>query len=384
MSFDGRIRRSFLVGGYAHHLSILFVLGNLGLFCATSLAQEDEEFKVSGPATIDKVIAHATLPEVHLAKLEGFDTEPEYLVAKREQSEALAKRAIDEREESVRADFWLACANHILAYEIEPACSRRFHRLDVSDAPVSADVTAALLRTDTALQRAGELLEILRSRDTTDAAWLARFTRNHRTLVAFARGLGEYLVPASGDDRVAKAREAASALAIPMEDSDKVVALTATLWHAALRARAGDPEAALAVLPMTASDAPKSSQPQAYFARLLRCELLAQRGGYGVALALLAKLDEPVAGWFPQGASRDDAMRTLAWTKLRILMAWHVELSKSDTQKEEADWCAERMQAIIADRLPEDRRTISRVSPVIPIMVTPGVAPELPKPEAGE
>lgn len=384
MTFDGRIRRGFLEGGYAHQLCTLFLLGSLGTFCVKSLAQNVEESKVGEPAAIDKVIADASLPEVRLAKIEGFDTESAYLVAQREQSEALAKRAAEEREESVRADFWLAAANHILAYEIEPACSRRFHRLDASDAPVSPDVTAALLRADTALQKAGELLEVLRSRDTTDTAWLAKFIRNHRALVAFARGLGEYLVPANGDDRVARAREAASALAIPMEDSDEVVALTATLWHAALRARAGDPDAALAVLPMTASDAPKSCQPQAFFARLLRCELLAQRGGYGVALALLAKLDEPVAGWFPQGASRDDAMRTLAWTKLRILKSWHEELSKSADRTEEAAWCIERMQAIIADRLPEDRRTISRVSPVIPIMVTPGVAPELPKPEAGE
>lgn len=383
MSFDGRIQRSLAVGGYARQLCVYFMLGNFGSFCVMALTLEDEEFKVVEPAKIDKVIAHASLPEVQLAKIEGFETEAAYLQAMIDKSESFAKRAEEEREESVRVDAWLAAANHILAFEIEPVCSRRFHGLEEPDAPISAGASAALVRSEAALGKAHELLELQGKREATDSTWLTKATHTHRTLEAFARGLNEYLFPASGEDQVSKARDAASALAVLMEDGDEEIAAGATLWHAALRARAGELDAALAVLPVFASESARAAHPQAFFARILRCELLARRGGYGAALAVLSKMDEPIAVWFPLGAARDDAMRTLAWTKVRVLKAWHTELSKSQSLAEEAAWCAERMQAIIADRLPEGRRTISRISPVIPIMAKMGMA-EAPKPEAGE
>lgn len=384
MSLDAGIRGSLVVGDRILRMVFLLVLATCLPSSVNVLAQDDNPGESGATVVTVKEIATATLPEVYLANIEGFETEGAYLLAIIEKSEALAKSAEEEREESVRVDAWLVAANHILAFAIEPACTRRFHRLEEPDAPVSAEVSAALVRVDAALQKANELLELLGKRDATDSTWLAKATHTHRTLEAFARGLSEYLVPASGEDRVSKAREAASALAVLMEDGDEGIAAGATLWHAALRARAGELDAALAVLPMFAAESAKAAHPQAFFARLLRCELLARRGGYGVALAVLSKMDEPIAVWFALGTARDDAMRALAWTKVRVLKTWHTELAKSESQAAEAAWCAERMQAIIADRLPEGRRTISRISPVIPIIAKFGMAADAAKPEAGE
>jgi len=354
--------------------------------CLAQVIGEDSENlvpEVEGDL-IDKELVHASLPEVRLASIDGYADDATYARAMSERAEGLAHRAGGEREESVRVKAWLAAANTILAFELEPACTRRFYHLDVENVPVSADLTAALLRAESSLQKAGETIETVRARDGNDVAWLAAAARDHRTLSALSRGLSEYLSPSTGADQVSKAREAASALAILMEDSDERMVAAATLWHAALRAREEDPSAALTVLPMTASDPPKSAMPHAYFSRLLRCELLARRGGYGVALALLAKMDEPVGTWFGTGAPRDEAMRSLAWTKLRVLKLWHTELMKSEANATEAAWCAQRMQEIIADRLPEDRRTLLRISPAAPVIAEDAVVETQQNPEKGK
>ena len=369
----------------AHGLCAWVILAAVASNGAHVLAQEvgfvGEHIDTEGDL-IDKHMIYASLPDVRPAPIAGYADDAAYVRAMADRAEGFVKFAGDDRQERPRVDAWLAAAHWILSYELEPACTRRIHQLDPDDAPVSTDVTAALLRAEIVLQKSNETLDILRTREDTDALWLAAATRKQRTLSAFSRGLGEYLAPSVGENHVSKAREAASALAVLMEDDDERVVAAATLWHATLRARAEDPSAALAVLPMTATDPPKQTLPHAFFARLLRCELLARRGGFGVALALLAKMDEPVGTWFAQGPPRDDALRALAWTKLRVLKMWHTELMKSDANTAEAEWCAQRMQAIITDRLPEDRRTILRISPAIPVIGEEAAAAKVPTPPA--
>lgn len=345
------------------------LLGFAAPYDAMIMAQDDQG---PGEDLISRQLVFQQLPDIRPAPVEGYESDAAYLRAMAERSNDLARKAGAEREETTQVDLWLAAANHLLAFEIEPACTRRFHHLDPPDTPVSAEVAAALTRAREWLQKANEMLETLRTREEIDAQWLASAARRHRALTAFAQGLSEYLDPSPGGEGTSAAREAASAVAVLLEDDQEGVAAAAALWHAALRARGPDSAAALSVLPVTAADLPKNALPHAFFARLLRCELLSQGGGHGVALALLSKMEEPAARWFGQGSDRDAAMRALAWTKLRILKSWHDELIKSESNGAEAAWCAERMRAIIVDRFPEDRRTVLRVSPVIPVIAAAG------------
>lgn len=336
-----------------------------------------------GGDLVHRESVHVSLPEAHPARIEGFDDDAAYLQTVRARADELLQRAEAEAGETTRVELLLAVANHILAWELEPACTRQFLELSSVASP-NAEAATALARAEQALRLSDEFLTRLRGRDATDPAWLSAVDHAYRTLTAFAQALNEYLAPPGESGDSLRTREAASAIAVLMEDDDAGVAAAATLWHAVLRTRAGEPQAALAVLPASVTDAARSAMPHAFFAHLLRCELRAREGGYGAALALLAKMDEPAGAWFPAGAPRDDAMRTLAWTKLRVLRSWHEELRKTDERSAEASWCLERVQAIAADRLPEGRRTVSRISPVIPVIAAVSGSEHTSKPPTGE
>jgi hypothetical protein len=94
-----------------------------------------------------------------------------------------------------------------------------------------------------------------------------------------------------------------------------------------LRSREEDPAAAMAVLDMSLSDAPRQAMPHAFFVRLLRARLSAKQGSYAASLALLMQMEERCEFWFTNETERADATRTVVWAQLLVLRDWIGQLT---------------------------------------------------------
>ncbi|UCC32711.1 MAG: hypothetical protein JSU86_10590 [Phycisphaerales bacterium] len=311
------------------------------------------------------------LPRVRLAALPGFEDDAEYLRSISGRVTELEVQARQAGDPMRQAEPLLAAANLILAQQLEPTCTRRLLHVDGNmDEPGEADLRSALDRADALIERAGAALKEPQVREDRPADRLQQITHRLQTLGAFAAALRAFLSPDKGPQAARDARRAASGLAPLREDRNQPVAAAASLWQACLRSLESDQGPALSVLDLALSDPVPESMPYAFFARLLRCRLLADRGHPATALALLMQVEERCSEWLATDKEREDAVRAAQLAEIQITADWYRRLNGSEASSERK-WCAERIQTLIGDSFGEDGNTVLRLTPAIPIVASP-------------
>lgn len=337
-----------------------------------------------------------------LAPMPGFDDDAAYVrsIASRVDELAAQAERVDDRMK--RADLLAAAVNLILAHQVEPYCSRRLLQLQSDDDVVDkAESQSAFDRADELIARAKTALHewsarrTLQDRDPASSKRgglspgpalrsgpASEIGQRLDTLQAFASGLRAYLLPGSNDPR-----RAASGLAPLIEDRNRAVSAAATLWQACLRSNDSDRARALSVLAPPLADPAPGSMPYAFFARLLRCRLIAERGRDGkddhdpspvAALALLMQIEERCDEWLAgvepdSNPSPMDAMRTAQLVRIQILADWSARLALKG-RVAERKWCMDRIKELWdrfetgATRAGEGNDTVLRLSPAIPII----------------
>ena len=335
--------------------------------CPVYAGQAAEPAPVAEP----EAVSLPALPEVRLATIDDTPDEGTYARNMSARAHELAEQAKAAAAPEQQAMLRLSAVNLILAHEIEPDCSRRFYGLP-SGTPVE-DTAAALDRADVMLKDVGAQLTSMEGDDPAPE-WLASARDRHSVLSGFAVGLREYLLPADPSDAARGARQAASALAVLLEDGREPVAAAAALWHAALRARERGDFDTLSLLPLPLSQPKRPSLPYGFFSRMLRCRLVAERGGHATALALLTQMEERIDEWFGAEVERNDARRALAWLQLEALRAWHGVLSDG-RDSEARDWVARRAETLTRERFAEGPAALMRISPAIPLIALPSAPP---------
>jgi hypothetical protein len=307
-----------------------------------------------------------------LATLPGFAADAAFLASVASRVAELQQQAGEASDAARKTGFILAAANLILAEQLEPPSSRKFLQLGK---PQQGDDTLALDRADALLAEAETILRT-EQEDSTDedppptdqAKDLSRIVVS---LKAFAQALRAYLVTEADGDPSRAARRAASGLSVIVEDDNPQIAASAVFWQACLRAMEPDPTPALDILDRAIVDLPNDAPRFGFFSRLLRCRLVAARGGPAAALALLMQVEERADDWFKADPDRADALRSCVWLRLRVLQDWHDRLD-STSHADERAWCRSRIDTLRAERFSEASGvTVLRLNQAIPIIARP-------------
>jgi len=315
-------------------------------------------------------------PQVHLATLPGFSDDAAFLASVTSRVAELQQQAGEEVDAARRSGFILAAANLILAEQLEPPCSRKFLQLDKPQHGDAALVAAHALDLADALLVEAETFLLTEKKDSTDedtppTDQAKDLNRIVVTLKAFAQALRAYLAIEADGDPSRAARRAASGLSIILEDDNPQIAAAAAFWQACLRAMEPDPTPSLDILDRAIVDLPTDAPRFSFFSRLLRCRLVAARGGPAAALALLMQVEERANDWFKADPDRAEAMRSCSWLRLRILQDWHDRLDATSHADERA-WCMSRIDTLRAERFSDaSSATLLRLTQAIPIIARP-------------
>lgn len=305
------------------------------------------------------------LPETLLAPIAGYADDSAVESASTHKANEFAGKASLTSDTGQSIAWFLAAANEILAHRIEPACTYRL----LGVAPGPNELAAALDRADKHIADAQTAFD--RDAEPEPLPEADRSTHERiETLGAFSEGLRAFLLDEPGDDGARAARHAASRLAGLLEDNDPRVAAAAGLWQSTLRVRASGPARGLSVLDSALSEPSRQALPYAFFARLLRCRLLAQQGSFASALALLIQIEDRCDTWLAKKGDRANAFRATTLVELQVLRDWHQHLSEPK-QARERKWCADRFAKLVTERLSEDDRTLYRLTAAIPIIAPP-------------
>lgn len=330
---------------------------------------EPEAAAVAEPATGPRLteVSHT----IELAPLDGVADESAYRQTIADRANEFARQAEQADDRALAVDLLLVAANQVLAYELEPACTRRFLFLSPPDqAGGDAGSVDSLRRVDEWLARAASKLTTLAGRDTAPAEWSAAAQGKLNALRAFSQALRAYLLPGSPSEGARSARQAASAIAILLEDDRPTVAVAAALWQSLLRETENDPTPALDVLPLVLSEHRREALPFSFFGRLQRCRVLAAHGRHAVALAMLTQFEERSSSWFSHESERADAARAIAALQIEVLREWHTALGKSGDEAAGV-WCLDRIEKLTAESFGGERRTVLRLSPAVPLVAGP-------------
>ena len=337
------------------------------LGCATATWAQGGPGDGSEPAEV-KPSQSPVLPDLELAPIAKFATNALYLNSVSADVTELERQAAAAKDAGMQIGFLLAAANVVLAYEMEPACTgAALHLPGAADAP-SAE--ASLNKADHLLNRAQSILDSEKGEADGLAEDLRGSSAQLEQLQAFLNALAAYLSDGQAEDDATKARQASSRLSILLEDGDERVVAAAMLWHSMLRSRHGDPERAARMLPLALSRPSQKSLPFGFFARVLRCRLLADRGSYAVALGLLSQLEEKSREWFVSEVDQENALRAITVASFQVLDQWRARLSQPE-EVEQRDWCEERMRWLLDRRLGADERFVLRLRPAVPIIASP-------------
>ncbi len=323
------------------------------------------------------------LPPVRLAPIGEFADVTTYVQAVVGRVEGLVRQSEEATDPMTRADLLLAAANRILAHQLEPACTREFLGITGKRAAAGEDaLRTALDRADVLIGKAQTGLTAISDEGASPSDDLRQAKYRLETLQAFSAALRAYLLGRNGSDpggdqaagpdlpETASARRAALQLSVLLEDPNRQVAAAAALWQACLRSRAQDLTRVMFLLPPALSSPPGKALPFAFFAKLLRCRLLASSGGHAAALALLAQIEERCDDWLLDEAQRADAVRATTLVEIQILSDWYQHLAASDNAEAQR-WCVERIKTLTEQRFPEGERTILRLTPAIPVIAPP-------------
>ncbi|MGB2987513.1 MAG: hypothetical protein WBE26_16740 [Phycisphaerae bacterium] len=311
------------------------------------------------------------LPRVRPAPMPGFDDDAAYMRSISERVSELATLADQVGEPTKRTESLLAAVNLILAHHLEPLCTRRILQIPGErDGLGEGELRAALDRAEALIEQANATLQAMHDREDLPAGWLEESTHRTKTLQAFAMALRAYLFRGEGVDGTHEARQAASRLSPLLEDSSRAVVEAATLWQACLRSYESELAPALSRLDPALADPVPQSMPYAFFARLLRCRLIADRGGTAVALGLLMQIEERCHKWLTDDTGRDDAARAAQLMRIQIMADWYDRLASLD-RTAERQWCVDRIKKLIDERFGESGDTVLRLAPAIPIIALP-------------
>jgi len=313
--------------------------------------------------------------DVRLATVAGFADDAAFLDSITSRFTALQQQAEEATDATRKTEFLLAAANLILAEQLEPLCSRKILRLGEpppgDDALVAAralDRAEALLAEADTFLLANQENPPVQSPPPDPAKDLDRIAV---TLKAFTQALRAYLVTEVDGDSSRTARRAASGLSIIVEDDNPQIAAAAAFWQACLRATEPDQSPALDILDRVIVDLPDDAQRFGFFSRLLRCRLVAARGGSSAALALLMQVEERVEDWFNADLDRADAGRSCAWIRLQTLNDWRDRMDLN-SQGDERAWCKSRIDTLRAERFSDPSgTTVLRLNHAIPIVARP-------------
>jgi hypothetical protein len=323
------------------------------------------------------------MPEVKLESLAGEPGagDAAFHRAFRQIASELSEQASNAVEATKKVELQLAAVNVLLSEYLEPPCTRHFYGLETrtSAGQLSADfafVDRMIAETEEWLGDDSGLKELPED-------WLPQATAKLEALRAFAQGLRAYLEVPEEQGRLPDPRDAASRLSRLLESEDRNVVAAATLWHAILRSRGGNAARGIEVLEYALTDLPHLALRYAFFARLLRCRLLAADGKHSTALALLLQVEERCYDWFPKPEERELAINAAAFLQLRILQDWYARLAP-EQYPEEREWCADRMISIISDRFRENSTPLLRLQQAIPIIAEAPESAVMPSETLGE
>jgi hypothetical protein len=314
------------------------------------------------------------IPSLRLTPIEGFADDESYTRSISSQAEELATRARQTDDLPTRVDLLLASANLLLGHAVEPACSARLLGMTVQIPPLTDEtLKAAFDRVDTVLVEADSALDAAGELPEPPDDWITQASDRLTLLGAFAHALRAYLIGGSEADAADADRRAASRLSPLREDRRPRVSAAATLWQAALRARGPESSRAMSGLNLVLSRPRIDTLPYSFFARLLRCRIIADRGGYAAAAALLTQLEERVASWFVRESERNDALRAISLARFNLYAQWRDTLASPENEKQR-NWCTVRMQTIAAERFSVEEDTLFRLAATIPIIAMPDEA----------
>ncbi|MFQ5590165.1 MAG: hypothetical protein ACE5HE_03285 [Phycisphaerae bacterium] len=349
----------------SHAFHLVAVFGSLPALAAASA---DEVKPVA--ADVAAAVPSGSL-DVRLAPIEGFSDDAAYIQSVSARAAELALQAEATTDQATRTDLFLAAANVILARELEPACVGKLLGFEATQLSQSeADIRAALERADAMLVQADASLEAVRELSDPPMDWVSEAEPRLRTLGAFAHASAAYLLPGDGPEAADAADRAAARLAGLLEDTRPQVAAAAALWQASLKAQQDDSSRAMAVLGLVLSRPREGTMPFAFFARLLRCRILASRGGYAAALALLTQLEERCDSWFRSEQDRVSALQAIAYVTVRTLRAWQDDLS-GPADEVPRRWCADRADALVKAHFEGGHANVLRLGAAVPIVAVP-------------
>ncbi|UCE58947.1 MAG: hypothetical protein JSU63_16075 [Phycisphaerales bacterium] len=331
------------------------VLGILSVGFATGAGNDDAE-----PPTRQSAALH-----VRLTPIEGFDDEAAYARSIAARAGELVMQAQQNPDVLTQTDLLLAAANLILAFEVEPLCAAKLLGFPDEQLPLSAkQVGDALDRADAIILQTETTLSGIKGLEDAPAQWLTESSHRADTLTAFAKALRAFLQPEIGQEA---GRRAAAGLSVFREDANPQVGAAASLWQACLRARESDTSRAMTALDLALSDPRRNTMPFAFFARLLRCQLVSSRGGHVAALAILTQIEDRCSIWVSGEKNRDDAARAVTFVEIQTLKDW-LASGTQDSDSSQQEWCANRIQTLVQERFAGGSDTVLRLSTAVPII----------------
>jgi len=335
--------------------------------CSVALATPTSDIE----ETPKKNLSLQALPKVRLPLIEGFDDQASYRQSITDRLKDLQNRTNKMKDDELRVKLLLAQANYILAYEVEPACTYKL--LQLQNQPEldiqPQQLQAAFDRADRAIHQATEIInKIPEPEPDDDHENQISMRKSLDILQAFARAQRVYLLQDT-EHTQSETRRAASGLSALVEMDHPKIASAATFWQSCIRNRERDHKAVLSRLEYALAHVQKSTMPFSFFARLLRCRILADQGGVPLSLSLLLQMEEHSREWFFDATQFDPIYRSIALARIQTLRAWHEQLSEKN-HTEERQWCLKQIQQLLESRFDSDNPIVVRLWPAIPI-VTP-------------
>ncbi len=337
-------------------------------------AQQHESAKRAGTPIVPH-LAISPYPD-------GVTNEDEYAQWLARESTRLEEAAAAESEDPrKRIELKLIAVNSVLATQCEPAMSRFINGIDrEDDRRLVARLTQQSAAKIESLRKAILAYEDL---DDHDAEAVEQFNTSIDTLSAFSDALNAIVSPSDGSESVAPRRQAAIKLAEYLEDERPTVAITAMLWQSVLYGREGRIDRAMRSLPKVTESLHQAAIAFDFFARLLRCRFVKNRGAHATAWALLLTLEERARDWFPSGRERDEAVRSAVLEKISICDSWPGAANENERNKIQS-WCNATTAELRSEYFGDvEQPTLLRLPWAAPIVVDM-VDPEEPSSEASD
>ncbi len=227
----------------------------------------------------------------------------------------------------------LVPANMMLAWETEPFASRRLLGISRVGDEAAMRSALALVRKRLTAARAN-----LADRNADGLLDTAPDHALYSTLSSFTTALEAVWSQGQDESALQAKRVGVYTLAVLLEHQRKDVASAAMLWQAVLYRQMGRLDKAFQLLPLATEPVDGDARRHQFFARLLRCRLVADRGGYAAAYSLLLRIERRIAEWFATEPAYSEATHAAMLIRLQVLEQWRDTLDPT-TETGEIQWC---------------------------------------------